>query len=93
VQEIFEEILNAFSGPNPLNPLNQPTLVLLNQLMFPNTHHSPPHAEQRPRYEGIPRGVAGNFSLPVTSIAFRHPTVLWTTMPEAAINKDCDFMV
>jgi hypothetical protein len=58
--------------------------------MLPNPQHEPAAVAQASHDKAGPLFIALDFLVPVTSIRLRHTQVFWTTMPEAAVNKDND---
>lgn len=64
-------------------------LAPFGQIMFPYAHYAPPFFSQEAIYLQISGLICKQFFLPKGTIVDRHIAMLWTAVPEAAINKDC----
>lgn len=56
--------------------------------MFPYSVHPPPFSAEKFFYFIAAAFIAGDFGLPVSEAGFWHTAVLWTAVPETAVNED-----
>jgi len=76
----------------PLNPPEQTRLYLSCKRVFPYAQHPPASTAQPPRHQNIARLVADEFIFPESAVAFRLRSVLGATVPETAVNEDCQLV-
>ena len=63
---------------------------MFGQCTFPNPDNSPAGAAQGTIHQSVAGLVASEFLLPERSIIYRLGRVFWATVPETAVNEECE---
>ena len=74
------------------NSSNELRMIAPTQLMLPHAQHPPAPGAQRPIHEFIPHDVCVEFLDPELTVVGGDVGMLWTLMPEAAVNEDYEAM-
>lgn len=75
----------------PVEPGQQPALVLARQLVLPDANYFPALRSQSPIHELVAGLVGGNFLPPEGGVVFRFGAVNRAAVPKTAVNEDGEF--